>query len=93
MFHLDLDCKDVFLDGIILGGTTINGSDKRLQVSVDYEIPHPGYVDDTAQSNDIMLVKLSTRVTSLPFQPLAEVNTLPVTGDILTAVRAKLPRH
>jgi Trypsin len=84
-----VDCVGVFLGGVILGGTKIDGSDKRLQVAVKLEIPHPGYSTDT-NYNDIMLVKLSTRVTSLPFQSLSMDITEPQAGEIVKAVSSTM---
>jgi Trypsin len=83
---MKIDCGGVFLDGIFLGGTSIDGSNSRLRVSVAKEVPHPLYSKDTT-SNDIMLVKLSDRVTTLPFQSLSERNSEPEIGSIVTAVR------
>lgn len=75
----------MFLEGIFLGGTSIDGSDSRLRVGVAKEVPHPDYSTITTL-NDIMLVKLSERVTTLPFQSLSEQNSEPRTGSVLTAV-------
>lgn len=85
-YHFRADCQGVFLDGVVLGGTTIDGSDKRAQVAVDFEIPHSEYSTVTNR-NDIMLVKLSERVTNLPFQSLSTDSNEPSVGETVTAVR------
>jgi hypothetical protein len=72
-----------------MGGTKIDGTDARLYVPVDYEIPHPAYSDVTNQ-NDIMLVKLSSRVTSLPLQSWSMDVTEPLAGEVVKAVSAAM---
>jgi Trypsin len=75
-----------------MGGTKIDGSDRRLYIEVDMEIPHPDYSTVT-NLNDIMLVKLSSRVTSLPFQSLSIDVTKPQAHDVVKAVRTATNVH
>jgi hypothetical protein len=85
-----LDCLGVFRDGVVLGGTQIDASDARRVVAVAKEIPHPSYLTVTPFYNDIMLVKLSSRVTGLPFQSLSLDNSSPLAGQVVKAVSSAL---
>jgi Trypsin len=75
-----------------MGGTKIDASDGRLYVGVEMEIPHPDYSTVT-NLNDIMLVKLSSRVTSQPFQSLSIDVTKPQAHDVVKAVRTATNVH
>lgn len=75
----------MFREGVFLGGTFVDGSNSRLQVDVVKEVPHPDYSTLTTL-NDIMLVKLSERVTTLPFQSLSKRNSEPGIGSVVRAV-------
>lgn len=62
LIHYDIlltaaHCQGVFLDGVYLGGTKIDGSESEVIMVLD-EIPHPEFVEETYQ-NDIMIVKLA----------------------------------
>jgi len=61
-------CAGVFLDGALVGGTTIDGNSGSTFIPVDSELLHPNY-DKSKNENDIMLVKLGNS-SSAPLQAL-----------------------
>ena len=78
-------CEGVFLAGVNIGGTLLDGTDAVEILAVDYEFPHPDY-DDVALLNDIMLVKLTDPSTLSPVVQLNFDEVLPPIGDVVTLV-------
>lgn len=61
-------CKDAFLDGVLMGGVKLDGSDSRYVGAVQ-ELVHPEYNFDK-DLNDVMLIQLSQPVRDVPLQPM-----------------------
>lgn len=77
-------CEEAFLDGIIIGGIQLYGSDAKEFISVESEHPHPDYLSD-GDEYDIMLVKLERSST----QPTISWNTnaaIPSTSSPVHAI-------
>lgn len=76
-------CQGFFLDGVIVGGTKIDGSDGEF-IEVDVELPHPDYLPDNPL-NDIMLVKLK-RVSKASIVALNFETEVPSDDDQLSII-------
>jgi trypsin len=59
-----MSCKGAFLDGVFIGGTTIDGSGSR-RMNVVEEIVHPDF-DSSSLAYDIMILKLDGPVVDIP---------------------------
>lgn len=78
-------CEGVFLDGVFMGGTKIDGSESE-EIMIDAEYPHEHF-EEEAYENDIMIVKLAwTPGKDFTPQPLNIDPKQPYIGDSFTAV-------
>lgn len=83
-FLLQAHCVGAFIDGALIGGLLLDGSDSRF-VPVSEEYPHPGYVFDT-DANDIMVVGLGERIQDVPLQALNFDKDMPAAGEEMTVI-------
>lgn len=77
-------CEDFFLDGALIGGILLDGSDAVEVLAVDSILPHPDYLEATL-FNDIMLVKLTDPSTQTPIE-LNFDTSIPSVGDVVTVI-------
>ena len=69
--------------GVLMGGTKIDGSESEF-IRVDFEFPHEQY-DSVTESNDVMIVKLSSP-SSAPLQQVNFDPNVPPVGSTVTAI-------
>jgi secreted trypsin-like serine protease len=77
-------CAGAWLDGALIGGTRIDGSDAAFR-AVAEEVPHPDYSQETDE-NDVMLVKLLFPIEDAPLQSLNFDATVPAGDELVTVI-------
>jgi trypsin len=76
-------CVGIFAQGILLGGTTIDGSSSEY-FPVEIEFPHPAF-DPEPDTNDVMLIKIAGTAAVEPVV-LNFDDTVPANGETVTLI-------
>jgi trypsin len=80
-------CLEAFDEGtiVIIGASQVDGGDATETIAADFAVPHPDYVPDTDERNDIMLVKL-TSFSTAPLVTLNVVKSMPADNEAVKVI-------